>query len=644
MEMNLSRFFTEKVNTIIILAVFFFSLSPIIIVGLHSRLSLDDYAFSAVSVHIPSDGYLQHHIQRSVRYAMQNTGIAAVPRAVFRTVWDNYFGWQGTFTAVAVFSVHPAVIFGDALYPLTMIFTLFALIGSTAFLMKSVFGKGWVLPCVLMLTASIQWVPGMPQTFFWWNGSAFYTFFYCTMLINIGFKLRFLRGYDSRAGRLCHVAWVVAICFLDFLIGGGNYVTALMNFLVNGLVLLMLLGLRLGKHKSMCTALFAVASLAGLLISALAPGNAVRQGMMGQSNPVLWSVNASVTLALRDLAHWTSPVILLLAICAVPWMWRCAKETEFSFPFPLLVVISTFLLFASQNAPPLYAMGFGGDYRLRNIVFYSYIWLVFGNMFYVLGWLGKRMETLPLEERVRKLLPFTIIPLIALVFALGYGTSNARACILDLRERLPQQFLVEHNQRLALLHDATHKTVELPAFTAFPATLLPWHDGVGFTYVILTSNPDNWRNQMVAAYYGKAAVVGLPATREVAEYRQVAINAGRHTVYLDAFSIHYQHFFRLRDLAYVLEDAFDVGYAEGSWTLFSGRRYTIAGDEGRVLHDGLDREPATLYAADLLFDGAPKEVLAYVIREEVFFRLQDVLELVGMQAGWRGGYIWVGSA
>jgi len=303
------------------------------------------------------------------------------------------------------------------------------------------------------------------------------------------------------------------------------------------------------------------------------------------------------------------------------------------------VLAVSFLLFASQNAPPLYAMGFGGDYRLRNIVYYSFIWLLFGNVFYVLGWVCKRFEVRSLVEwkcRVKCLPP---VAALVLVFLLGYGTSNARASIIDLQNGLPRQFLTEHNARRELLTDTTRPVVELPAFTAFPATLLPWHDGVGFTDVILTLSPYGWRNQMVAAYYNKEAVVGLPAVYETASVRQVYISYEERVVRLMAFSINYQHFFRLRDFGYALYDVFDVRFIGGTWALMPNQRYVAVGGEASLIHGGLARESAVLYDGGLLFDGVHKDALGYVIRGEVFFRLQDITALIGMQAGWVDGYI-----
>ena len=103
---------------------------PLILVGLHARPTWDDdYVFSALSSFAPpGDVPLEHYMSRSVRYAAQNGNEFDVIGAVWRTVLDNYTDWQGTFSAIALFSVHPAVLFGANAYPLTMLMTLFAFI------------------------------------------------------------------------------------------------------------------------------------------------------------------------------------------------------------------------------------------------------------------------------------------------------------------------------------------------------------------------------------------------------------------------------------------------------------------------------------------------------------------------------------
>jgi hypothetical protein len=390
--------------------------------------------------------------------------------------------------------------------------------------------------------------------------------------------------------------------------------------------------------------LFTGTALLSLLISALAPGNAVRQEVFGQSNPIFWSIGTAIGLALDDLSRWTSPVLLLLVICAVPLIWRYAKNSSFSFPYPLLVLALSFLMFASQNFPPLYAMGHSGDFRIRNIVYYSYLWLIFGNAFYLIGWLNKRFEIRPRFKICcdhAKIAALITIPLIALVFLLGYNTSNTAHSIRDLRSGSPQRFLAEHNERQALLLDTSQQTVALPSFTAYPRTLVPWHDGIRLTDVILTENPNAWRNQMIAAYYGKESVVSLPAENVIANRTQVPLQTKGRTTYLEALRINEQHFFRLRDIAYILGDVFDVDFADGEWIVRTNQRYTIVGGEGRQYQSDLGPEPATIYSTTLLFDDTPKPVLSYIVRDEIFYRLQDIAKIIDMQLQWRDGSIIV---
>ncbi|MDR0272080.1 MAG: copper amine oxidase N-terminal domain-containing protein [Clostridiales bacterium] len=633
---------------------FILSLLPIVAVGIHARPGLDDYTFSALSSFRPqSDVPIEYYIQRSVRHSAENGNFFDVFTAVGRTVFDNYFEWQGTYSAITLFSAHPAVLFGAYAYPLTMLFTIFALIISTAFLCKTLLGENWLLPCILILTCSIQWLPHIAQGFFWYNGAVYYTFFYSLLLFNLTLQIRLLKNGEISVFK------IIPITFLCFFIGGGNFVSALLSVELNALLLLY--AVFQNKKKYLPFAIFTFASLVGLIISAAAPGNAVRgelaSGISFSIVNVVRTVIVSLGLAVNDIIVWTSPGVLLLLVAAIPIMLRIVKGINFDFRFPLIVTGVSFLLFASQNAPPIHALQYGGDPKLRNIVYFAYIWFIFGNIGYWLGWLSKKIDfKKEIFNRTTcaiciciwiAALPFGFgIELSAENRGLAWKNENTPTTLLtfnDLRNRLPQRFLEEHRTRQHFLENSTGSLAEVEIFSAMPLTLVPFqpiHHESGHVWPDLTHNPLHWTNRSIAAYYGVRFVVALPPEKTVARVAHREIGTNDRSIIIEELIISDMSYFRLRDLAYILHDAFDVEFFGGQFALNTNNEYTPVGGECVFYPSESSLLPAYLHSETIYIDGILHEIPGYLIRGEIFHRA-DILDLVGISAGNRNGTLFL---
>jgi len=617
----------EKVLVVAVVG-FLLSITPIIIAGMYARPSWDDYSFSALSSFSQSEynpkGY---YISRSVRYAVDNGNILDVFMAVGRTVSDNYRNWQGTFSAIALFSVHPAVLFGANAYPLTMLFTIFSLIVSTAVLCKTILRENWLLLCILMLVGSIQWIPHIGQGFLWYNGAVFYTFFYSLMLLNLASQIKLIK-YGIFAFHK-----VALITLFSFFIGGGNFVTALLSVEISVLLLAYVVYRNKEDLKDKLKSwlpfvFFALASLAGLIISMAAPGNSTRADLAGTEvsfGSIISTIMYSIGLATYDIFAWTTPAILLLLIAAVPIMWRIVKGMSFDFRYPLIVTIVSFLLFASQNAPPIFAMSNSGDARLRNIVYFSYILLIYGNSLYWLGWISKHVD---FRVPLAKFAPLAVGCWVLLFVFAGVGIElnprerniefireNAPAALTtihDLQQGIPQGFLAEHRQRQYLLENSTEVFVTVPAFRY----LL-----FGHTEGKLIHLYSHWLNRSVAAYYGVPFAIGLPPETTIASFSIESFTTlyGRN-VYVDSYRIADMQFFRLRDMAYLLQDMFNVGYYNGTFAIYTNQEYVPVGGELRVSPWEGRWYSAQLHSPTLLIDGIKRNVPSYVIRGEIFHR------------------------
>jgi hypothetical protein len=110
-------------------------------------------------------------------------------------------------------------------------------------------------------------------------------------------------------------------------------------------------------------------------------------------------------------------------------------------------------------------------------------------------------------------------------------------------------------------------------------------------------------------------------------------------VKFDAYNIEGNNYFKLRDLAYVLnatEKQFSVGYNQvlNTISLTSRQPYTPVG--GELAIGTADIAQATPTASTVMKDGAQKQLQAYLINDNNYFKLRDIGELFNFSVTWNG--------
>ncbi|NLB21368.1 MAG: hypothetical protein GX829_11260, partial [Clostridium sp.] len=355
--------FSKKSIAKIILAIFIISLIPLIAVSFFNRQSADDFQYGNLTAH-----------------AWRETGsLYQVLLAALRQVESSYVIWQGTFTAIFLFALQPAI-FSEHLYFLTTIIILFSFIGSTIYFLYVVFVHyikadrwTWIIISLTCLFFCIQYAPSASDAFYWFNGGIYYIFFYSLFLILNGMVLD-IPFYKSKK---TVTFYTLVICFLSLFISGGNFTSALVAC-VTMLGFCILYFINKTNHRQVIyLSLFLL--LLGLIISAIAPGNAVRSQALiaGGTYPTSFikTIIDSFAHALRLIMEWTNVFFLSILILLTPLMWVNTKRCNFSFKYPVLVVIGSYCLFSAQLAPPLFAMSYIGESRQVNIYYFMYILL-----------------------------------------------------------------------------------------------------------------------------------------------------------------------------------------------------------------------------------------------------------------------------
>lgn len=464
---------------------FALSLIPMLALARYDVPSADDYSFGAQT----------HQVW------LQTGSLAAVLRMSAARIKALYLGWQGSFAAMFLMTLQPAV-FGEEFYCLTPYVMLGVLIPSVLFfcwtLFRRTFGTSrgcWFLTALFWLTLTIQNAPRAVEGFYWFNGASYYMGFFSLSLVLYGLLLLYVRQETpwKRRTQLALAALLAAG------IGGGNYTTALLStlLLAGGVVLL-----AVTKNRRFLGLLLPLlALLATFVLSMAAPGNAVRAAEC-HSMAAVPAILRSLETAAVQIGRYTTVVTVLALALLSPVLWRGAKRVAFSFPCPVLVVLVSFGLYAAQLCPPLYAMSFPGPGRLQNIVYAMYVFLMVFDLFYVLGWVAhhhqghERKPRDPWRDATGMVLLGAA--LVVCCFAVPRQTPFTSVSALKaLCTGGPQQYYGDYQARLELLEDPQQQTVVLQPFSQRPY-LLYFDDA--------TADPTDWRNVAMANYYGKRQV------------------------------------------------------------------------------------------------------------------------------------------
>ena len=493
--------FLLRYGTIILAVLFAAALAPLLAVAFCDYPLGDDLSYG-----------------RYVHDALAAGGsLPAVLCAAFRTVAHTYMTWQGTYSAVFLMSIQPGV-FAEKAYAVVPFIMLGLLICSTLVLLNTVLcgclhekRRTVALLGIPVLFLAVEYPPSLAQGFYWYNGAVYYTFFYSVMLLYFSAFIRFVKNGEK--GR--ETPRFVLLLLLAAVLGGANFVTVLIAILAGFLFLLWCI-LR-QRRRLLQSVAVQCALLAGFAVSALAPGNAVRQAhffRIGVPLTIVFSIGQSAFYLYR----WTTAVAVLVFILISPLLYAMAGRSSLRFQMPGWFLAFTLLLFAAQSAPPFYAMCSPGETRLQDIIYYSYLWLVPVNLFYFFGWYQKRSRRL--REALKKLkarlrlreggparyvaLAAACVLLAALTGPAGAESSGTGICARDLLSGDAQAYAAQMDARLKIYNDAGVSTVRVPELTAHPRSVYLGD---------ITGNPNSTLNLDVKTYYHKKSVAAVGSGR-----------------------------------------------------------------------------------------------------------------------------------
>ena len=469
----------------IFLAVLLVSLIPLVWLGRYNYPTGDDYYYG-VEAHL----VWQQTGSFSQAFAAACSGVA-----------DTYRNWQGTFSALLLMYLPPNI-FSNTAYHLVTFVILLLLCGSIFYLLRPLvcrFLPGttgeWITISSLLSFLCIQTVAFQSDSFYWYNGSMYYTGFFAVTLFFLGTLLRYL--YNEKKLLL------LPLLLLAVFLGGGNYVSLLPCMLLVVTVTFLLL-LQKNKKAYVCGITSAVLLLS-FAVSAMAPGNQVRQDGMWKI-PAWKAIAKSLLQGIRYTFAWTGLWWLLAALLLLPVFLRILREKNGNFfSHPILFTGYAYGLFCSMSCPLFYTMNSTGPGRAVAIVYYTFLLISFAVFFY---WIGFVVRKLQMRQNVSEKKEVTgklkiarylaMAILLASIFFTGlWQEVSAVKAVWVLADGEAAAYAAEYEERLLQLNDPTVTDVVLTPFTHRPAMIYTGD---------LPGDPEDPTSKRTAQYFGKNSI------------------------------------------------------------------------------------------------------------------------------------------
>ena len=481
----------------IMVAVFAAVLVPLFRIGYYNFKSVDDFSYA----------------QHSEAIWEQTHSVLKVFAGQISYTWDYYLKWQGTFFS-EWFTTSVMGIFSKNAYYMSTWLTLGGFVLAEGFLLMIVLVKilgadryraGIITMGCIMIQLLLT--PFPCEAFYWFCGSMLYTFIHALGLLLCTLWILLYQNENGR--RFKNILLMAGIVFLTVAVAGSNYITALTIFI---LYVLCTAWFFLKKHSGKwlilgCNILYLIA----FAVNVMAPGNSIRQDSSGMER---MGAVKSILLSLKEAAvyvsTWTIFPCIVLGLLLLPLFVHIVRKKNFRYPFPALVSLISFCIFAAQFTPTIFALGIIGAGRVQNLYRFNYFLLLYGNEFYWTGWccrkyFGRNTTEENQQQTSRSwLLPGWVAGCMVLVLGLsvwGGSTLTSVSAWKSLKNGEAKQYYEEYQERLEILEDTTIEEAVLEPFSVKPYVLF---------FGDIVEDSADWVNYSVADYFGKKSVALKP--------------------------------------------------------------------------------------------------------------------------------------
>lgn len=390
---NLIKRVSGKGLRLFLAVLYLLSIIPMLVIARYDWPAVDDFSMA-----------LQPH----QTFAATGSFFATMG-SVFEKTAIIYNTWVGYFFSSFLTCLSPSI-FGEKYYFLVVYVILAMLTVGVVYFFDALFVKVWGMDkdltraasylTLLILVQSMENGTARAEAFYWWSGAINYTFMFGLFLLWLGMVFRYV---FEKAG----VGRLIGICVIGFLLGGSNYMTALVAAVCSVLGIVLYVLIRTGKFKLQGNAesqdkkapakaaapglpklLFLpfVLNILGLAVSAAAPGNRIRGTSVGNISPVKAVLRAYYTVfdvSVNGMMRWE--VLIAFAVLMLIF-WKMAAGMKHRLEHPFIFGAFSISMMAVVVVPPLYAVNNIDGPRIRSTIWLQFVVMMVVTIFYYVVW------------------------------------------------------------------------------------------------------------------------------------------------------------------------------------------------------------------------------------------------------------------
>lgn len=427
--------------------------------------------------------------------------LAAVKGAI-TNVRQMWYAWQGTYTSCFFMSMMPAV-WGTDKYVYGLWFVLFVLLLGIFSLVHVLLTEvlkskeRWANLAVMSMVAItvILFMRSAIEGFFWYNSAVHYTAMHGLGMLYISGLIKLVYTKNKVVtGLLLAVSMVGAL-----VMGGVNNVTVLQVLLV--MLSIMGFGVIFRRYRVFLLVPALVFYGFGMYKNLSSPGNAQRMlAYEGMKLSVPEAILKSFQSAFSYLGDFTGWMTLAILVFMIPVVLHIVKETEFEFRYPGLIFFWSICLYATGFTPTLYTMGHTLLGRATNMAKVTFQILLFINLFYLLGWICKKVKNRSVNMSCTWSFCFAIAAVMLVIFAIEPnkgGIYSSYCAYYFVHTGEANNYYNEYINRVNICEGEETDVV------VSPYVYKPWLLCLGD----LSEDPEYEPNRFMAAYFGKNSIV-----------------------------------------------------------------------------------------------------------------------------------------
>ena len=492
----------RNIMPFLLCVLFLGSMLPVLYCGYFNYATADDFVKS----------YTVHNV------LLADGNLAEVIREGIVSAADMWRIWEGTWSSNFVLAMQPGI-WGEHVYAVTVpLCILYSAVGSGYLLWEimirrlGISGKSFWIIFWLQLFFFLQFMPYIRGGMFWYPGMAHYIMPMCFSLLMITWMLKW-----ERTGRYRYFIFML----LDAVyIGGSHYqhIILVLLILLSGWLWSLLIE---RNHQRRMSLLWIpiLEILIGLYFCIISPGNLTRGGEGFGLHPsaILRMPFSCIIQGLQHMREYFVHVPLLMAYVVLVFflgvrLVRWDRLGAFR-RIPIgLILLYLFLLYASIEAPGIYAAGntagISGGYF--DIVYQTMILTMTVTLLLLGSWVRfKAMEDRRPGRRVAVLASAGILLFMLWGVKPGVKRSAAYLCYDFAKSGRLQDFVIQMEERIELLNDPSLEDIYVPEMN---------DDQGPFMHLQLSEDKTNYTNESTALYYHKHSVTAVPREQYYKEY------------------------------------------------------------------------------------------------------------------------------